>query len=81
MSKLKRPNESEQQLEDFLKNIDGSGTAIRLYPQGDNTLIGEGATNLCVVTVSVEGRLDKHYTFGGISEDWYDLMYENYDYE
>lgn len=70
-----QPNESEIQLQSFLQHRKDGKFIIRLslYPQGDQTVICRAPVNLC----KVEGH-GNTYTFGGISEPFYDKMVELY---
>lgn len=63
------PNESEQQLKDFLESKDANCCYLTLKTQGDNTVIDKKPINLCEVAI-----LNNTYRFGGISEGFYDIM-------
>lgn len=63
-------NQSEQQLKQFLKYRKAKVIKFTLSPQGDNTTISKDSINLCVIHTEY-----REYSFGGISENFYDKMY------
>lgn len=63
-------NQSEQQLKQFLKDRKTKGMKFTLRPQGDSPMIRKESINLCIIHTEYGA-----YSFGGISENFYDKMY------
>ena len=68
------PNASEKQLKLFAKTKNKHYKMFfKLSTQGDNTTLSEKAINLCQVEIGTDT-----FTFGGISEKFYDKMVTKY---
>jgi hypothetical protein len=66
-------NKSEKQLKKFLKANKDNKVKFELRPQGDSNIISGKAINLCTIYIN-----DRVYQFGGISEGFYDEMYNRF---
>ena len=65
--------ESEKQLKKFLKAKKDYRMKLILRPQGDIAGILKEPINLCEVNIG-----SNTYSFGGISEDFYDKMVDRF---